>query len=376
MRILLVSEVSSFMPGGVPAETRALAQGLLARGVAVGLVADAPIQVDGVTHFALEIGAVSDYRSRLSGAIDTFKPDVTHVIAMGSHGLYRLLPALRARPWLLTAHSISPSEKKFQGLHASEWAHYGARALRYLPHTLSWHALFRLGQIDCTIVHSEQVYSAAKGCGAPDSALELIALGADVSGAPMAAHRTVKPGAPRILTVAGMAHTKGLHDALDAVAALRRDFPGLRYDMVGEVRDASYLRFLQARIGSLKLAGHVHLHHGASEALKGELTQQADLYIQPSHEEGFCLAFIEGAHGVPRLVGTATGAIAAICADDSFSACVPARQAGLLAEAMGRLLRQQPSQEQLAARHQRLLTQFSWARYLDEHERVYQRLVA
>ncbi len=376
MRILLVSEVSSFMPGGVPAETRALAQGLLARGAVVGLLADTPIQVDGVTHFALEIGAVSDYWSRLSGAIDTFKPDVTHVIAMGSHGLYRLLPALRARPWLLTLHSISPSEKKFQGLHASEWAHYGARSLRYLPHTLSWHALFRLGQIGCTVVHSEQVYSAARSRGAPDSALELIALGTEVSGASTTAYRPFKPDAPRILTVAGMAHTKGLHDALDAVAALRRDFPGLRYDMVGEVRDASYLRFLQARIDSLGLAGDVHMHHGASEALKGELTQQADLYLQPSHEEGFCLAFIEGAHGVPRLVGTATGAIAAICADDSFSACVPARQAGLLAEAMARLLRQRPSQDQLDARHQRLLTQFSWARYLDKHERVYQRLVA
>ncbi len=364
------------MPGGVPAETRALAQGLLDRGVAVGLLADAPIQVEGVTHFELGIGAVSDYPVRLASAIGSFKPDVTHVIAMGSRGLSRMLPALRARPWLLTAHSISPSEKKFQGLHACDLAHYGARALRYLPHTLSWHALFRLGQIGCTIVHSEQVYSAARSCGAPGSALELIALGAEVCGAPTTADRPVKPDAPRILTVAGMAHTKGLHDALDAVAALRREFPGLRYDMVGEVRDASYLRYLQARIGSLDLAGHVHMHHGASEALKGELTQKADLYIQPSHEEGFCLAFIEGAHGVPRLVGTDTGAIAAICADDAFSACVPARQAGLLAEAMTRLLRQHPSQEQLDARRQRLLTRFSWMRYLDEHERVYQRLAA
>lgn len=376
MRILLVSDVSSFMPGGVPAETRALAQGLLARGVSVGLLADAPIQVEGVTHFELGIGAVADYRFQLAQAIDTFKPDVTHVIAMGSRGLSRLLPALRARPWLLTCHSISPSEKKFQGLHASEWGHYGARALRYLPHTMSWHALFRIGQIACAVVHSEQVYRAARSCGAPDSALELIALGAGVSGAPTTADRPVKPDAPRILTVAGMAHTKGLHDALDAVAALRRDFPGLRYDMVGEVRDASYLRFLQARIDSLDLARHVHMHHGASEALKAELTQMADLYIQPSHEEGFCLAFIEGAHGVPRLVGTNTGAIAAICADDPFAACVPARQAALLAAAMARLLRQHPSQKQLDARHQRLLTQFSWARYLDEHERVYRRLVA
>ncbi len=376
MRVLLVSEVSSFMPGGVPAETRALAQGLLARGAAVGLLADAPIQVEGLTHVELKIGAVSDYRSRLSQAIDTFKPDVTHVIAMGSRGLSHLLPALRARPWLLTAHSISPSEKKFHGLHANEWAHYAARALRYLPHTLSWHALFRIGQIACTVVHSEQVYHAARSCGAPDSALELIALGAEVTAAPTIANRPFTPDAPRILTVAGMAHTKGLHDALKAVATLRRDFPRLRYDMVGEVRDASYLRYLRARIDNLDLAGHVHMHHGASEALKAELTQMADLYIQPSHEEGFCLAFIEGAHGVPRLVGTDTGAIAAICADDTFAACVPARQAGLLAAAMARLLRQHPSPQQLDARHQRLLTQFSWARYLDEHERVYRRLVA
>ena len=43
MRILILSDVSGFMPGGVPAETRELIAGLARRGHEVAFAGDVPV---------------------------------------------------------------------------------------------------------------------------------------------------------------------------------------------------------------------------------------------------------------------------------------------------------------------------------------------
>lgn len=373
MRVLLVSEVSSHMPGGVPAETRALARGLIQRGHEVLLLADAPLPIDGLLHHRLDVGHAKQYPLQFRAAVDRFRPHLVHLVGMGSTGLLQLEPELRTLPWLFTCHSISPSEKKLNRLHRNDLVHYTARALRYAPNTLAWRWIFRSGRIACTVVHSKQVQDTALRYGAAAAAVELIPLGVDL---PDTSHApsTSTVATPRILTIGGITHSKGQHDALDAVGQLGRDFPTLHFDLLGEVRDPSYLAFLRERIVELGLADRVALHCNAPAALKSELLAAADLYLQPSHEEGFCLAFIEAAPVVPRLVGTNTGAIAAVCLDDPAAISVEPRQPAALAQAMLRLLRETLPADLMIQRRQRLEARFSWDLYLDRHEALYRRL--
>ena len=109
---------------------------------------------------------------------------------------------------------------------------------------------------------------------------------------------------------------------------------------------------------------------------KEQVLRGADLYLQPSHEEGFCLAYIEAAAIVPRLVGADAGAIGAIGANDEGARTVPVRTPRRMAEAMGELLAATLPDDLMSRRAARLATQFSWAHYLDAHEALYDKLVS
>ncbi len=172
----------------------------------------------------------------------------------------------------------------------------------------------------------------------------------------------------------GLAHSKGQHDAIVAIARLRRDFPGLDYQIIGERRDASYLRHLRALIEREALGDCVRITPNLSHDEKERVLQAADLYLQPSHEEGFCLAYIEAAAIVPRLVGTDTGAIRAIGAGDAGARTVGVRAPQELADAMHDLLAATLPADLMARRAARLTGRFSWSQYLDAHEALYRRL--
>jgi glycosyltransferase involved in cell wall biosynthesis len=174
----------------------------------------------------------------------------------------------------------------------------------------------------------------------------------------------------------GVAHTKGQHDALAAIASLRHDFPALQYQIIGELRDRSYLRFLERSLDRLHLREHVRITPNLPDDAKNEALRGADLYVQPSHEEGFCLAYIEASAVVPRLVGTDTGAIGLVGAGDPGARTVPPRRPSQLADAMRELLGVTLPGDLMAQRAARLAARFSWTQYLDAHEALYREVIS
>jgi len=375
MKVLLVSDVHSEMRGGVPAETRALAEALIRDGHSLALLADVPMAVTGLRHFPLSVSAAPNYAEELNRALTAFEPDVAHVMAMSTPGLLACAKAFRTLPWLFTCHSVSPHERVLRRLHAHDAMHYGARAIRFLPNSLGWRWIFLSNVVPLTIVHSAFVERCVRRYGMPGSRIERVALGcADPTTWTVAASAAAGQ-CPRIMTIAGIAHSKGLHDGMRAVAGLRKMWPRLRYDIVGEVRDASYMHYLQSLLRSLALEDAVHVHVDASEEVKTTLLSQADLYLQPSHEEGFCLSFAEAAAVVGRLVGTSAGAMANMCApgDDSMRV-VPCGAVDALQTAMASLLPAPVKPEHLASRARWFGSEFSWGSYVRRHVELYRRL--
>lgn len=86
------------------------------------------------------------------------------------------------------------------------------------------------------------------------------------------------------------------------------------------------------------LSAHVSIRTDFGEQAKNRALSTADLYLQPSHEEGFCLAYIEAASKVPRLIGTDTGAIRRVSQGDSGMQVVPPRSPTALASALRSLI--------------------------------------
>jgi glycosyltransferase involved in cell wall biosynthesis len=375
MRVLIVSDVTGYMPGGVPAETAHLVRGLAARGHTVALAGDVlPCGADAALHLPLSLPTGAALSGEVRRALEAAQPDVVHVMAMSSRSIARIVPVLDGVPWLMTAHSLPPHERKLPRFHANERLHYGARWLRFLPHAAAWKWLLHRHVVPQVVVHSEAMRRVVLGYGQRPAQLALIPLGSEVM-PPRAPLETPPAGpAPRILTIAGLAHTKGQHNAIAAVATLRGTFPRLTYRIVGEARDASYEQYLRMLIDRNGLADCVRITANLPHDEKKRALREADLYLQPSHEEGFCLAYIEAARVVPRLVGADTGAIRAIGAGDAGARTVRVRAPRELADAMLELLAATLPADLMARRGRRLAAHFSWMQYLDAHEALYRRV--
>jgi hypothetical protein len=101
----------------------------------------------------------------------------------------------------------------------------------------------------------------------------------------------------------------------------------------------------------------------------------ADLYVQPSHEEGFCLAFAEAVMVAPRLIGCRTGEIAGLAGGDPTTRVVEPKDVTGMVAATEALLAVPVTPADVDARAQRLLGRYSWSAYLDRHLALFSRPV-
>ena len=98
---------------------------------------------------------------------------------------------------------------------------------------------------------------------------------------------------------------KGVDEVIEAMPRLLRQLPDLRYLIVGDGSDRTRL---EAKARAYGLSDHVILAGRIAEAEKVAHYNLADLYIMPSHGEGFGIALIEAAAcGIPVVGSSADG---------------------------------------------------------------------
>jgi glycosyltransferase involved in cell wall biosynthesis len=244
--------------------------------------------------------------------------------------------------------------------------YYGARNTRYAVNVLAYRIMLRRWRFSRALCFSEHVAHRLIAFGCKAAKVAVVPLGmaektdkVAENGAEMSPFRANEY--PRILTIAGIAHHKGLHDALRAVAGLVTSYPTLHYVVIGGVRDRGYAAYLVKVVRRLHLTRHVSFVSHANDARKNAALEEADLYVQPSHEEGFCLAFLEAAANTGRLVGTDTGEIPAMAGNDPLARIVPPMNPRALQQGILSVLGVPESLESLTARRRRLKKKYSWS---------------
>lgn len=143
---------------------------------------------------------------------------------------------------------------------------------------------------------------------------------------------------PVLLTVARLATSegpKGYDTVVQALPALIRRFPRLRYILAGRGPDADRVLKLAAESGvgdKLVLPGFV-----SDEELPA-LYRAADVFVMPSRKEGFGIVFLEAMGcGTPVVAGNADGSVDAVC-DGELGAMVPPGDPAALAAALAEVL--------------------------------------
>src|SRR5438105_2351080 len=171
---------------------------------------------------------------------------------------------------------------------------------------------------------------------------------------------------PIILTVARLVPHKGQDMGIRALATLSRDFPELRYIMVGEGHDELRLRSLAREVGVSHRVGFVG---PMRDDELPETYATSTVYLGASrvdkeiNVEGFGISFLEaGASGIPSVAGDSGGVRSAV-RDGETGIVVPPTDADSITEAIRSLLLNPERRKQMgrAARYA-VETRYNWDR--------------
>ena len=210
--------------------------------------------------------------------------------------------------------------------------------------------------------------------GLPAERIAVIRNGVAIPNEPLGA-RGRPPGLPDtgriILCVANLIYYKGHLDLLAAAAEVLPAFPDAALFLVGE---GSMRGAIEEAIAHYGLEGRAHLLGRREEV--SALLAAADLFVLPSHEEGFSNALLEAmAHGVPVIATTVGGNVEAV--EDGVSGLlVPPRDHIALAKALTTLLGD-PAAAQRMGRlgRDRAVKLFPVDRMVEETENLYAALL-
>jgi len=124
---------------------------------------------------------------------------------------------------------------------------------------------------------------------------EVVHLGTDVpEGLP------TREGPPTLVTVAHLVGRKRHADVLRAVAVLGERHPKLRYVVIGDGPERDALAALARRLG---IAERVELHGQLAPAQAVELARRCTLFVMPSTDEAFGVAYVEAMAGAIPAIG-------------------------------------------------------------------------
>lgn len=144
-----------------------------------------------------------------------------------------------------------------------------------------------------------------------------------------------KDSAQRLLFVGRLAAVKGVPLLLQAVAALRRDWPELKLTLIG---DGPERRALEAQARALGLDGIVDFAGYQGQAEVAQALSATDIFVLPSFAEGVPVVLMEAmAAGLP-VVTTRIAGIPELVADGDTGRLVPPGDEVALTAAIARLL--------------------------------------
>lgn len=185
---------------------------------------------------------------------------------------------------------------------------------------------------------------------------------------------------PTILASGGVKPRKGTHLLVEALALVREAIPGARLVVTGR-HDATYAAQVRARIAALDLRDAVDLPGQIPEAALLGWYQGADVFALPSLSvgdrfEGFGLVFLEAsAAGLP-VVGTRGSGVEEAVIEGETGLLVPQDDAPALADAITRLLADEPLRARMGAAGRRYAQTQDWAAVAARVRALYTQILA
>lgn len=181
-----------------------------------------------------------------------------------------------------------------------------------------------LGACRCVLLSGNSLRAQFAGL-VPESRLQVMHNPVDWRAFDAALSRRAVPGACRMLFIGHLSVAKGFADLLAAVPEVLDEVEGAAFEFLGEwldeernirhdehgralVHDAAKLRATWTHLVE-RYPGRLLDRHGLADAEKVRVITEADVFVLPSHSEGFPMAVLEAMAAALPLVLTPVGAL-------------------------------------------------------------------
>jgi teichuronic acid biosynthesis glycosyltransferase TuaC len=224
-----------------------------------------------------------------------------------------------------------------------------------------------LGAARLVLANSQGIAELARGHGAGETLV--VHLGADLAGA-----RPRGNGPQTLVTVAHLVARKRHADVVRAIAVLGQKHPTLRYAIIGDGPERIPLEGLAARLG---VAARVHFHGQLAPAEAVDQARRCTLFVMPSTEEAFGVAYIEAmAGGLPAIGCRGEPGPEEIAAAGEGLVLVPPGDVERLTQRIDELL-SDPQRLREAGQHARetVASHFTWQRCGEQTLAAYERVL-
>lgn len=390
MKILMVSwEYPPVVIGGLGRHVHHLSTALAAAGHEVVVLSRRPTGTDPSTHPGTD--EVVDGVRVIAAAHDphefTFGADMmAWTLAMG-HSMVRAGLSVRKRggnrmwrpdvvhahDWLVAHPAVAlaqffdvPLVSTMHATEAGRHAGWVVGAISRQVHAVeSWLARESDSLVACSASMADEI-SELFGPGL--AAITVIPNGIDVARWPFAQRRP-RSGPAELLYLGRLEYEKGVHEAIAALARVRRTHPGTTLTVAGEGTQQSWL-VEQARKHRVLKATHFvgHLEHAELLAV----LHRADAAVLPSHYEPFGIVALEAAAAGAPLVTSNVGGLGEAVLHGQTGVSCPPRDVAALADAIRTVLDDPvAAQRRARAARARLTADFDWRTVAGETAQVY-----
>lgn len=332
LRVLIISEHYFPIVGGSPTYVHNLCKNLSNLGCEVYLVTIPddrnPVmewcKEDGFYIYRLKIPRILRkeryfpifINRELDYLVKSIKPDVIHI----GHGFFIPLITrftnIRNYPVVWTVHNVPPKEHKFDFLTQIPILNNILKQIYFKIGDIYSRAIFRIAKYDKIISSSQKTADLLLSKGVARENIKIIPVGIDtdiynpdLDVSEIKKKLKFQDYKNIILTVAGIIPHKGQEFLIRAIPDVLQRYPDTLFLIVGPIRSETYYNELIELIKDLNIEGNVRIFPEVTDAELYNYYQIADIYVQPSLEEGFCISILEAMSFGKPVIGTKTGAI-------------------------------------------------------------------
>jgi glycosyltransferase involved in cell wall biosynthesis len=292
---------------------------------------------------------------RLSRLLRRLRPDIVHAhdphgVAMGALALS--MAGASAAPPLVASRRV---DFHLKGNSFSRW---------------------KYRQVDCFVAASEAIRRMLVGDGVPEARTVTVHEGVDIehvlAAPPVNVHEAfwLPHHAPVVGNVAALVPHKGQHDLVEAARLVVQAVPDARFVILGE---GELREPLERQVRAHHLEKHVFLPGFRTDVLG--CLKGFDLFVMSSVTEGLGTSLLDAMACSRAIVATRTGGIPEVVADGETGLLVPPRDPRALADAIVRLLGDEPARRAMgAAGFARVSERFSLERMIAGTAAVYARV--